>query len=163
MQQLRRLTQPRTMVQMHPILGLSNSKYSWAHRICINQDRVQERSSQVGLMGSIYGGPSIVFACLGDEGQDALLAVEAALKLRELMHASMPGKVLHKRFFQGNASQIWARMDTEPPTKRHWSAWFSFFSRPWFRRTWILQEMLLPSVERVLGVCGRETVMMSAF
>jgi Heterokaryon incompatibility protein (HET) len=60
--------------------------------VCINQEDLDERSSQVLLMPSIYAKASIVFAWLGPAALDSDLAMKhietLTAKLKEGMRAS---------------------------------------------------------------------------
>ena len=42
-----------------------NERYLWIDQICINQDDIKERGSQVQLMREIYSGATCVLAWLG--------------------------------------------------------------------------------------------------
>jgi hypothetical protein len=47
------------------IRSVSQPKILWADAICINQSDLQERSSEVTFMGSLYSNASRVYICMG--------------------------------------------------------------------------------------------------
>jgi len=119
----------------------------WIDAICINQRDVLERNSQVGLMGDIYRSAARVLIWLGEEDaqtvdafkifEDAYLAIDKAITrygsyptLLNLLESELPA-----------------------PDDKRWIAFGALMYRPWFTRTWILQEV---SLARVASVhCGQ--------
>jgi Heterokaryon incompatibility protein (HET) len=115
----------------------------WADAICINQEDVDERSKQVGLMGSIYANATNVIIWLREREEDTKLAFEG---LRHLA-------ALHQR------------SQTEPPLtdgesadidKAQLAAIKKVFERPWFSRTWTFQEIVLAKDATI--VCGDQRI-----
>jgi hypothetical protein len=47
--------------------GKAETIIVWVDAICIDQSNVDERSSQVGMMGAIYSSALLVYAWLGKE------------------------------------------------------------------------------------------------
>lgn len=54
---------------------LSSQHLSWIDAICIDQEDVEERSSQVAIMGKIFAQADQVIAWLGEEDQDSRTAL----------------------------------------------------------------------------------------
>ncbi|KAK4246813.1 heterokaryon incompatibility protein-domain-containing protein [Corynascus novoguineensis] len=103
----------------------------WADGICINQEDIHERASQVMLMGEIYSMAQSTVAYLG-EG----LAPDTKIG-RE------PDQAGFAIMQQLNA--IWGA-DEDPQTTDGLNVWVPLLhlcSQPWFSRTWILQEVAL--------------------
>lgn len=110
--------------------------YLWADAICIDQENLQERAHQVRLMGNVYRSAEHVYAWLGDAADDSELAITWLMKMQreDKLSPESAGPVL-------------------PPTESEvWDAMHSFFSRDWFRRVWIVQELVLGS--KVIMMCG---------
>ncbi|KAJ3455134.1 hypothetical protein MRS44_013734 [Fusarium solani] len=99
----------------------------WIDAICINQDDLQERASQVLLMGRIFRSASRVLAWLGPPDS---FTEDAIHGLDTLFHSNLgldPGNVTMESF---------PGIDLI-----HWVAIFAFFQRSWFRRAWVTQEV----------------------
>lgn len=101
----------------------------WIDAIFINQSHVQERNQQVSLVGDIYQNARQVFIWLYEEADDSHLVFEQ-------MHVA------------GHGSR-----DIDRRTSR---AYKKLCNRPWFQRTWVLQEVALSREATV--VCGRDWI-----
>jgi len=124
----------------------------WADAVCINQEDLSERSSQVELMGRIFAGALCVLAWLGwEEGEagrqhtlDAIRFIHSFMEdpeagLRDarvlLLHHEVTGpteRLTHlseedRRRFEEQA--------------RDWEAIKVFFEVEYFHRAWIVQEL----------------------
>ncbi|KAK0613557.1 heterokaryon incompatibility protein-domain-containing protein [Immersiella caudata] len=104
----------------------------WVDAICINQSLIQERNHQLGLMTRIYQGASRVLVYLGESDGDSDMVMEW---IRELHTPSDFGRGI----------------TTSWPSRR---AVHRFFSRPWFRRVWVLQEVKFARLTTV--ICGNQ-------
>ncbi|OJJ70249.1 hypothetical protein ASPBRDRAFT_652851 [Aspergillus brasiliensis CBS 101740] len=102
----------------------------WADGISINQSDPIEKSQQISLLPTIYRQATQVYGWVGDDANDSSIA----LKSLQDIHAS-PNMV--------------SRLN-----KRTWAAIIEFFSRSWFLRAWIIQEVILARDLQV--VCGSE-------
>lgn len=110
----------------------------WADAICINQSDLEEKSSQVHLMGSIYHTAQHTIIHLG-VGTPELNAALETLRLRAIG--------CHYDF----ASNL--------KTLKYLDA--ALLSRPWFTRVWIFQELVL-SLDPWIQ-CGRVRVQWDDF
>lgn len=102
----------------------------WADAICINQQDVEEKEAQVWMMHRIYSAASTVYADLGS-----------------LAGYSIPvGDGLVVRFEDSSsglgAQDIFSQTDN-PAHPLHFRTVLNALSRPWFTRTWIIQEIVL--------------------
>jgi hypothetical protein len=137
----------------------SKPRLIWADAICINQEDIEERGSQVHLMGDIYRLASSVVIWLGGpvevDGQDLwpipplLEAAQRTLKRTEL-------PIRH-------GGSDWVRHVLRPDyttngdlNDKRWNAIIKslilLLHRPWFLRTWIIQEVAL--APRAIVLCG---------
>ena len=111
----------------------------WIDAICINQKDLEERGTQVANMGSIYRGASQVVVYLGEGGDDSdslMEFVDDWWSLREFpRNHAIPS----------------------PDEK----AWKHFCTRPWFARTWVLQEVI--NAKEVELCCGGTSISWAAF
>lgn len=116
----------------------------WIDQICICQDRINERNQQVSMMGDIFKSARKVIVWLGEDYDDSRAGMQLA---RQLLHIAQERQVTDL-----------GPGDLEPhglPRQGHkrWKALAAVLRRPWFWRTWIIQEVVLnPTVELVLGM-----------
>lgn len=118
--------------QLRPPLG-NESLCIWIDALCINQQDVAERSQQVSMMRDIYASAEKVIVWLGeasegsDEAFDALPTITSKDNLK----------------------------DEQLRVMRQCSSFFFTLAdrRPWFTRTWILQELAMAKKDPLV-VCG---------
>ena len=130
---------------LHP--ATSQARLVWADQICINQADNLERSQQVSIMGDIYTGARgvLVWLGVGNEataqainGLKSLAAVAALCGVHGIKDA-----VVKPDFLQST--------DQENQIMQELVASYDFaqlqplYSRPWFSRLWIIQEVCLSS------------------
>ena len=130
--------------------------YLWIDAICINQDDLLERNSQVALMARIYKKATWgTLVWLGEEADDS----STAMNLIERM-----GKV-HFRG-PGEKEEVYQHA-TDQEKQLHWKALMALYRRPWFSRAWVRQEVAVPTFASFHcgdSVCQFETVVrMAAF
>ena len=119
------------------IRSVSQPKILWADAICINQSDLQERSSEVTFMGSLYSNASRVYICMGDAEDGKEFQVQTvindakALDLGRHSPLSLP-------------SHHWLRNDAR------WYALGTLTENPWFTRAWVIQEAALAKEPIVL-------------
>ncbi|KAK4960535.1 hypothetical protein LTR10_003431 [Elasticomyces elasticus] len=130
----------------------------WVDSICINQaddaQALQERGRQVALMDEIYSKARQVNVHLGfgDEKSDVAIAT-----VNRLATAYLPalvaknsgiGQELTRRRYEEAAADALAISAEFPYGKLH-----GLFRLPWFRRTWVVQEIAL--ARKVTFYCGQ--------
>lgn len=129
----------------------------WADAICINQDDLEERGRQVGLMKDIFHAASEVIVWLGEETDDSDIGMQAAqdladagreyLKQRETLENLPPGDPLVVATFGPFKHQSqWARFN----------AFSKIIDRNWFSRTWVVQEAAVAA--KITIHCGKATM-----
>jgi hypothetical protein len=100
--------------------------YVWADAICINQTDDLEKAMQVRQMGRIYSKADRVIIWMGSKQDKDCNAMSILKKLRDPREAQ---ELRHNEQFsvtEKEKEQIWA-----------------FLQRPWFTRTWTIQELVL--------------------
>ncbi|KAK1599326.1 heterokaryon incompatibility [Colletotrichum navitas] len=102
-------------------------RMSWIDAICTNQSSVPERNHQLGLMPRIYSEAASVVVYLG-ESSEVENSDDAMDWLRESQESSLTSG---RQTVQGSIP--------------------SLLRRPWFLRTWVLQEIQLE--RRATVVC----------
>lgn len=121
--------------------ALRNLRYAdhyrilWLDAVCIDQSNVAERSAQVEMMGIIYANASRVVVYLGETADNS----DLALKHMEYEHGL----------------DDYPRRDISVPVPSEDDV-AAFTDRPWFYRTWVLQEVT--NAPDVLIQCGMSTL-----
>ncbi|KAH8682947.1 heterokaryon incompatibility protein-domain-containing protein [Tricladium varicosporioides] len=126
---------------------LDEVRILWVDQICIDQNDLAERSEQVSLMGEIYRGAEVVNIWLGEEKEDTELVIGFLPKLLSCFKTSEEGDRTTDELPDviGTLGILTLRSDS-------WEAFRNIFQRPYFRRMWIVQEVVLGSKCRVY--CG---------
>jgi hypothetical protein len=102
----------------------------WADAICINQDDIDERNQQVKQMGLVYQQANHTMIYLG-EGTSETRAFLERLQSKSTID--------HFASLSINVNLAGDTLDVEVEEAAR--AWI--LSRPWFKRVWILQELVL--------------------
>ncbi|SPJ84240.1 related to heterokaryon incompatibility protein [Fusarium torulosum] len=124
----------------------------WIDALCINQGDFKERGQQVQLMRTIYAGARQVVAWLGEGTQESLNAFAYLSKDPR----SNRGGLLSNEPWES----IGLDFIIEPHKTDHYKedllCLTKLLERPWFRRLWVLQEVV--HGENVIVMAGNETV-----
>ncbi|CZR64159.1 uncharacterized protein PAC_14056 [Phialocephala subalpina] len=115
----------------------------WIDAICINQDDVLERNSQVAMMTMIYKRSHGVHVWLGDADEDSDMAMDLIEKIAK-----------YRPVGPGDKEIVYPDCNMEEKVK-HWKALTRLFQRPWWNRVWIRQEVAVPRFATVQ--CGAKT------
>ncbi|OGM41060.1 hypothetical protein ABOM_010244 [Aspergillus bombycis] len=105
------------MVENDPREEFRMSLPLWVDAICINQEDIPEKGSQVGMMGLIYESTYLVLAWIGSAADDSDYAVGgiAALSWEIITAAQQDQERLaairpeHKHLWQNDGSESWER------------------------------------------------------
>lgn len=102
-------------------IALRHLRYHYDHRmlwidaLCINQDDLVEKNTQLSMMGSIYQEALNVVIWLGPKSEDSDEAMTMISNLESVL-------------------------DVHNISQQQWKALDALFSRTWFTRTWVLPE-----------------------
>jgi hypothetical protein len=114
--------------------------YVWVDALCINQDDLTERGSQVHMMHRIYGTAEQAIAWLGPdftgEGADVVATLE------HITNADCTQDLDESLF--------------DSKQKARWHAVACFFDREWFRRVWVRKEVAV--AKKIVVMCGRDRI-----
>jgi len=136
----------------------NTGNYFWVDAVCINQQDVAEKSSQVALLTSIYKGASTVLVWLGMPSETSDFALQKMRDFENQLFETV-------RALGGDGVAALARISPEnetfhgPPdteAARAWPAIAELCSRKWWNRTWIVQEASLNS--KVAIYCGHKGI-----
>ncbi|RSL71752.1 hypothetical protein CEP53_001376 [Fusarium sp. AF-6] len=132
----------------------------WVDAVCINQSDNNEKAQQIRLMGEIYSQARRVLIYLGKTDS----SVDGAMKsIRQLDWKFMP---IHVRRYNSRLAAFgpagtWLidclpRMKAIPEDKISWGPIINLLRRPWFQRTWVIQEAIL--AKRAHVICGKQSI-----
>jgi hypothetical protein len=123
------------------------SVFLWIDQICINQASVSEKERQIPLMGMIYRYATNCLIWLGDEGKNN---ANLALETLQTVHARL------QQSDQEITDADFERLALPGSKDIAWWEVKQLFRRPWFKRLWTIQEVILPT--DVYVKCGKATV-----
>jgi hypothetical protein len=127
----------------------------WVDALCINQNDIHERDTQVTRMADIYRLASKVVVWLGPESEDSNLAISAL----DLIGSQVVASKLSTIYASPDATnRDWFRSRTPLDFPgQTWQALLNIFKRPWFDRVWIIQEIQLASSMSTVQ-CGLDII-----
>lgn len=112
----------------------------WVDFLCINQLNLAERGKQVPYMRQIYESSLLVLVWLGDEANDSEVAIDFLERISEERDTAASAAYIVQTILRGDHL-------------RQWKALGHFWERPWWSRTWVMQEQAVS--ERIDVACGR--------
>ncbi|RSL72467.1 hypothetical protein CEP53_001117 [Fusarium sp. AF-6] len=125
----------------------------WIDQICINQSDLQERNSQVMLMGRIFKQSRLCLVWLGGDDQFSQTAIVTMVKVLNVEPESF-SKLAARNMFEEEVYKDVVGM--EPIEPWEWVTLYAFLSRSWFWRSWVVQEAALS--RELSFVCGVTTL-----
>lgn len=135
----------------------------WIDAICIDQQDNREKSAQVSIMGDIFKAATLVLACVGEEAGDSRVLVDAMHHFEDVRHQqerSSPDLCVdcfHAEYgiFSGEEFHLAHTLIADMSPER-WkllmNAFSEFCSRPYGKRLWVVQELVLAS--DIYFLCG---------
>jgi hypothetical protein len=121
--------------------------YMWIDAICINQEDIAERNMHVVKMGAVYRKAKNVIVWLGPAQDNSALAISFIEELgrlgRESSETTDHGTGSLFNFWNSSVKQKLQDASQDNDAKKNWVAIVDLFKRAWWRRTWIVQEVLL--------------------
>ena len=131
------------------------SAWIWIDALCINQEDVQERGSQVAMMDLIFQRAIFTTVWLGGENHHTKAAVRTIKKL---------AAVEHKKFLQSNIEPfsqqdpvVYERAGVPYIPLEDWRSLAALLLRRWFRRSWVIQEVVLS--QDLIVFCGTQEIL----
>jgi len=121
----------------------TDTRTLWIDAICINQKDKTEQSEQVVQMNQIYKSASRVIVWLGEGFEDSHLAMTS---MRYLDQKAQREEITLRTHDEICYEQL----------KRIYKAQCRIFESPWFRRSWIRQEVMV--AKDITVVYGKDTV-----
>jgi len=116
----------------------------WIDALCINQNDLEERGKQVAIMGNIYRVAQNVEIYLGPESVMTKGTVDLIRQLGSYIEARIDEYTVRQSHWHVNMAKI-----LDHTGARNHPGLFAFFTLPWFRRVWVVQEYALARSTRV--------------
>lgn len=150
---------PITKTLFNAIKELSSSHTSnrlWVDQICINQRDEVEKDVQISLMGTIYRQARQVLGWLGEPTEDSEIGIEFLSFLgNSERNPSFDSAPAFQELTEGIHGEDKLAYLFSPDGK-HMKAADRLLQRPWFRRLWVVQEVLLSSSLQLR--CGQRSI-----
>ena len=127
-------------------------RFIWIDSICIDQKTQAEKGAQIPFMRHIYREANNVLVWLGEASQ----LEEGAMTIIPAVTAKLKQAKVDNRDFHLNADdpQTFEAIGLPEPGHPVWRAMGSIMNRPYFRRLWTLQEVVLPRRDSINILCG---------
>jgi hypothetical protein len=126
--------------------------YLWIDQICIDQDDLAEKSTQVARMGTIFANAAGAYIWLGEQD-------ETAEKVFDILRNFVPAYCralyegrISKGYIRYGDPSFWKEIGLPSWTNEQANAIIHFFNRSWFERAWCIQEVVL--AKDVAVCCG---------
>jgi len=115
----------------------------------INQNDIDERNTQVSMMRDVYHMAQQVVVWAGEEGDDSHLIFEHVKDWKTYRDDYKAGRTIR--------NDPWGEAHLDMPSFRGQTekAFRKFCHRPWFFRTWTIQEISL--CKQAIIMCGQDT------
>ena len=131
----------------------------WIDAICVDQRNQKERSCQVQRMADIYRNAERVLVWIGPARYDSALAIETLSTLSSRIEVDWN---LYEMKSGAGEDSHWADREVALLySNETWTSIHQLLGRPWFKRLWIWQEVLLASTVEMY--CGYERLDWSCF
>ncbi|KAL8923008.1 MAG: hypothetical protein Q9208_004820 [Pyrenodesmia sp. 3 TL-2023] len=127
----------------------------WVDAICINQEDIPERNSQVKRMASIYRSAYRVIAWLGIGDLDSTQAIDTLRYIGEQLVALKTGRIVSAP--GAREPDLWMNACCFIFDDQMWHAILNLLERSWFYRLWCWQEINLSS-RRTYLQCGHDLI-----
>ena len=123
--------------------------WAWIDQVCINQEDLQERSAQVGIMDQIYQKSSFTISWLGREDRHTKTAVSVLAKLSPTIDSFVDSDIMP---YLDRGHDAYVKAGIPYISQDEWDSLAALFQRQYFRRVWVLQEIVLTGI--LILYCG---------
>lgn len=133
----------------HALIALQkrpgSPRYLWVDALCINQENIEERNHQVGLMGNIYRCAEVVLVWLGDNDLISHFNKLTA-ETESCYHPDILRYISNRNLYSIHGflvkEDVWAHFSTRG-NDYAWNSRAYVSSLPYWQRLWIVQEICL--------------------
>jgi hypothetical protein len=129
-------------------------RYVWIDSICVNQQSIQDRSTQVALMRRIYSTSVTTLVWLGPEHAWVKPAWRLLDQIYDVFQTSYPEAKIEGDIPVRNYSDSLHKL-TGLPTwdQESWTDLRQMMDLDWFSRIWVIQEVVLSPGDPII-ICG---------
>ena len=131
----------------------------WIDAICIDQSHIAERNHQVGHMASIYSDAERVLFWLGEPTYQTDLLISSLIRLQAL--ASDTPNITREKAHDSRWRILWNKLQFYEDSPLLLRGLVLLLTRPWFERSWILQEVCYAKTGVV--ICGTKEIAANIF
>ncbi|KFY16928.1 hypothetical protein V492_01007, partial [Pseudogymnoascus sp. VKM F-4246] len=124
--------------------------WAWVDQICINQEDLDERCAQVGLMNQIYSKSEYTLIWLGRSDTYTTTAITTISKLAPTMERFVKSSI--RPYSDSTSEADYLAAGIPYISLREWESLATLFQRQYFRRLWIIQENVLSNI--IIAYCG---------
>ena len=121
----------------------------WIDALCIDQENLEERAIQVSIMDSVYSEARYIIVWLGRQDRYTDAALETVAKIVKFGNALTKSNIVPYRTYPPEDYQ---KAQLPYISQYDWDALASLFLRQWFRRIWIVQEIIFAT--GIIMYCG---------
>lgn len=125
----------------------------WVDAICINQDDDNEKTEQVKMLAQIFQNSVQTLGFIRDDGESTeVVEMLMQVRAREMLcegSADWPRNL-------PTCPKSWNQRGLPTLLDPIWSKTADFFRNDWFRRVWIIQEVVIARSMKL--VCGKYTI-----
>ncbi|KAE9378270.1 HET-domain-containing protein [Stipitochalara longipes BDJ] len=140
----------------------SQPRVFWIDAICIDQQNMSERSSQVRRMADVYTLSKRVVVWLGGEADDSSLALDCIEALGAKIEYDWERGRINVTSRDPSDKDLADKNEPLRYDRRELTAIIRLYERSWFERLWIWQEIWLADLSSIL-VCGKRTLLWATF
>ena len=123
--------------------------WAWIDQICINQEDLDERCSQVSIMHEIYSKSQFTLIWLGREDEYTRSAVSTIGKLVQARDSFVGSDI---QPYVDNSEETYKKAGLPYISEQEWVSLAALFQRQYFRRLWVVQENILSNL--IVAYCG---------
>ncbi|KAK1447352.1 hypothetical protein CMEL01_09191 [Colletotrichum melonis] len=114
----------------------------WVDALCINQQDLKERNEHVKVMGRVYAGASRTRVWLGESTEMDFHAVRTLYAISEIFDDIF----VHRKVVDLASATMheiqWHFHNNADTNRLEWGLLADLLNRSWFKRTWIIQEVV---------------------
>jgi hypothetical protein len=124
----------------------------WVDAVCINQADTKEKAQQIRLMPEVFQACECTYAFLSAGSQVIDQALKMLMQVRAKKIREERQRPPEDTANQTPADSKWEVGNLPPPNSPIWTSMKELFTLPYFRRAWIIQEVV--AAHKVKIVCG---------
>jgi hypothetical protein len=151
---------PNLHTALQYIIYARPGQYLWVDSICINQGDLDERAAQVAIMDAVYTAAVETIIWLGEENEHTssslhtirTMAQGAEEKILDYARRQKLGDV-----FVADDKELLVKNGLPPMTSDDWLHLGDLYSRTWFSRVWMIQEVALSKAP--ICMIGAQTIL----